>query len=179
MLSDAAPGTPWVAAMALVVSSQLLDANKRHTEAQEQLTRALSAMEVRRNALPFLGWSRRGTSVVNLLSTLPPSMTTEWSKWLLRSLDERDGGIFAVTGPTVVTPTEQASAPEGVDGPPLSPRERDVLYMLARGATYADIASNLDLSHNTVKRHVSSLYSKLGAQRRSDALAIARAKHLL
>lgn len=170
---------PPVAAMALVVGSQLLDANGRHAEAQEALVKALSATEVRRNALPFLGWSRRGTSVVNLLGTLPSSMTTVWSKWLLRRLDERSGGIFAVTGPSVVTPTEQASAPDGVDGPPLSPRERDVLYMLARGATYADIAANLDLSHNTVKRHVSSLYAKLGAQRRSDALAIARAKHLL
>ena len=51
--------------------------------------------------------------------------------------------------------------------------------MLARGATYADIARSLDLSENTVKRHVSSLYSKLGVRRRSDALAVARAKHLL
>ncbi len=165
--------------MALVVSSQLLDANGRRPEAQEALVRALSAMEVRRSALPFLGWSRRGTSVVSLLDTLPPSTTTVWAKWLLLHLAEREGGIFAVTGPSVATPAEQESQHLGVDGPPLSPRERDVLYMLARGATYADIARSLDLSENTVKRHVSSLYSKLGVRRRSDALAVARAKHFL
>ena len=170
---------PPVAAMALVVSSQLLDANGRRPEAQEALVRALSAMEVRRSALPFLGWSRRGTSVVSLLDTLPRSTTTVWAKWLLLHLAEREGGIFAVTGPSVATPAEQESQHLGVDGPPLSPRERDVLYMLARGATYADIARSLDLSENTVKRHVSSLYSKLGVRRRSDALAVARAKHFL
>jgi ATP/maltotriose-dependent transcriptional regulator MalT len=170
---------PPVAAMALVVSSQLLDANGRRSEAQEVLVRALSAMEVRRNALPFLGWSRRGTSVVSLLGSLPSSTMTVWAKWLLRHLGEGHGGIFAVTGPAVATPAEQASAINGVDGPPLSPRERDVLYLLARGATYADVASSLDLSENTVKRHVSSLYTKLGVRRRSDALAIARTKHLL
>ncbi|NUR07953.1 MAG: helix-turn-helix transcriptional regulator [Nocardioidaceae bacterium] len=63
--------------------------------------------------------------------------------------------------------------------PSLSPRERDVLHELARGATYADIASNLYVSENTVKTHVSSLYAKLAVSRRSDALAVARTMHLL
>jgi LuxR family transcriptional regulator, maltose regulon positive regulatory protein len=61
----------------------------------------------------------------------------------------------------------------------LSPRERDVIHELARGSTYADIASNLFLSENTVKTHVSSVYSKLAVNRRSDALAVARTLHLL
>ena len=56
----------------------------------------------------------------------------------------------------------------------LSPRERDVLYELARGSTYADIAANLFVSENTVKTHVSSLYGKLSVNRRSAALAAAR-----
>ena len=64
-------------------------------------------------------------------------------------------------------------------GPSLSPREREVLGELARGATYADIGSRLFLSPNTVKTHVSSLYAKLGVSRRSDALAVARAHHIL
>ena len=42
--------------------------------------------------------------------------------------------------------------------PTLSPREREVLNELARGATYADIAAHLFVSENTVKTHVSSLY---------------------
>ena len=63
--------------------------------------------------------------------------------------------------------------------PVLTPRERDVLRELARGATYADIAAQLYVSGNTVKTHVSSLYSKLAATRRSEALATARNLNLL
>jgi len=58
-------------------------------------------------------------------------------------------------------------------------RERDVLDRLARGASYADIAVDLVLSANTVKTHVTSLYAKLGATRRSEALATARTLDLL
>jgi DNA-binding NarL/FixJ family response regulator len=67
----------------------------------------------------------------------------------------------------------------GAVAPVLSPRERDVLYELARGSTYADIAANLFVSENTVKTHVSSLYGKLSVNRRSAALAAARSMHLL
>ena len=45
--------------------------------------------------------------------------------------------------------------------------------------TYADIAASLFVSENTVKTHVSSLYGKLGAARRSEALATARNLHLV
>jgi DNA-binding CsgD family transcriptional regulator len=77
------------------------------------------------------------------------------------------------------TPREQAHVPEGTMLVSLSPRERDVLHELARGATYADIAANLFLSENTVKTHVSSVYAKLAVNRRSDALAVARTLHLV
>jgi DNA-binding NarL/FixJ family response regulator len=64
-------------------------------------------------------------------------------------------------------------------GPALSPREREVLAELARGSTYADIAANLFVSENTVKTHVSGLYSKLAVSKRSEALAVARSHGLL
>ena len=70
-------------------------------------------------------------------------------------------------------------ASPGAIRPTLSPRERDVLYELARGSTYADIAANLFVSENTVKTHVSSLYGKLSVNRRSAALAAARGMNLL
>ena len=54
-----------------------------------------------------------------------------------------------------------------------------MLYELARGSTYADIAANLFVSENTVKTHVSSLYAKLAVNRRSAALAAARSMRLL
>jgi len=77
------------------------------------------------------------------------------------------------------TPRERETASDSVVRPLLSPREREVLGELARGATYADIAASLFVSENTVKTHVSSLYGKLAVSRRSEALAVARSLHLL
>ncbi|MBG6240097.1 DNA-binding NarL/FixJ family response regulator [Mycetocola sp. CAN_C7] len=52
----------------------------------------------------------------------------------------------------------------------LSAREDQVLQMLGRAMTNAAIAESLSIQVGTVKRHVSNLYSKLGATSRIDAL---------
>jgi len=54
-----------------------------------------------------------------------------------------------------------------------------VLFALAHGSSYADIAESLVITENTVKTHVSSLYAKLGVTRRSHALRAARAARLI
>jgi DNA-binding CsgD family transcriptional regulator len=54
----------------------------------------------------------------------------------------------------------------------LTPREREVLLLLAQGAPNKSIARELDISVHTAKFHVASLLAKLGARNRSDALAI-------
>ena len=61
----------------------------------------------------------------------------------------------------------------------LTARERDVLHELALGGSYADIAQVLYITENTVKTHLASLYRKLGATRRADALRTARQAGLL
>jgi DNA-binding NarL/FixJ family response regulator len=53
---------------------------------------------------------------------------------------------------------------------PLSPRERDVLNLLATGATNREIAVTLHLSPHTVKEHTSSLYRKLEVRNRAEAV---------
>jgi DNA-binding CsgD family transcriptional regulator len=55
----------------------------------------------------------------------------------------------------------------------LTPREREVLALLAAGASNKAIARTLDLSVHTVKFHVASLIDKLGAGGRLEAVAIA------
>jgi two-component system response regulator DesR len=57
-----------------------------------------------------------------------------------------------------------------VDGTPLSPREREVLDLIAGGSTNREIAAALHLSPHTIKEHTSSLYRKLGARNRADAV---------
>jgi pimeloyl-ACP methyl ester carboxylesterase/DNA-binding CsgD family transcriptional regulator len=55
----------------------------------------------------------------------------------------------------------------------LSPREREVLVVVARGMTNAEIAAALDLSEHTVKRHVANILTKLNLANRSAAAAFA------
>ena len=53
---------------------------------------------------------------------------------------------------------------------PLSPREREVLDLIAGGSTNREIAAALHLSHHTIKEHTSSLYRKLNAKNRAEAV---------
>jgi DNA-binding NarL/FixJ family response regulator len=57
------------------------------------------------------------------------------------------------------------------EGPatPLSDREREVLALIASGATNREIAERLYLSPHTVKEHASALYRKLGVKNRAEA----------
>jgi DNA-binding NarL/FixJ family response regulator len=55
-------------------------------------------------------------------------------------------------------------------GPRLSPREREVLGMLAQGLGVAAIAKQLFISESTTKTHISKIYEKLGATNRAQAL---------
>lgn len=58
-------------------------------------------------------------------------------------------------------------------------REYEVLEHLAKGQTNKEIARALELSPNTVKTHLSSLYEKLGARRRTQAIQIAKEHALI
>jgi len=55
----------------------------------------------------------------------------------------------------------------------LSPRERDVLKLIARGLSNSDIAERLFLSEGTVRNYVSSILAKLGVTDRTQAAVIA------
>jgi DNA-binding NarL/FixJ family response regulator len=61
-------------------------------------------------------------------------------------------------------------APVAAGGQRLTVREREVLERVAAGLTNAEIAADLKLSPNTVKEHASSMFRKLGARNRADAV---------
>jgi two-component system nitrate/nitrite response regulator NarL len=66
-----------------------------------------------------------------------------------------------------------------VPSPALSPRERQVLGLLAEGCDNAEIGRRLHLSSSTVKQHVSRLLEKLGAVNRVQAATYAIRSGLL
>ena len=58
-------------------------------------------------------------------------------------------------------------------GPQLSPREKEVLDLLAEGLGVAQISRRLFISDSTTKTHISKLYEKLGAGNRAQAIMAA------
>jgi two-component system response regulator DesR len=57
---------------------------------------------------------------------------------------------------------------------PLSQRELEVLRLAGRDALLADIACQAHLSHGTVRNHMTTIVTKLGAANRSEAYRSAR-----
>jgi pimeloyl-ACP methyl ester carboxylesterase/DNA-binding CsgD family transcriptional regulator len=55
----------------------------------------------------------------------------------------------------------------------LTPREIEVLRLIARGKTSSEISADLSLSIRTVGRHITNIYNKIGARTRADATAYA------
>ncbi len=56
----------------------------------------------------------------------------------------------------------------------LTPREREVLGLICKGLSDAEIATELELSRNTVRNHVATLYGKIGVNRRGAAVVWGR-----
>ena len=61
----------------------------------------------------------------------------------------------------------------------LSPRETEVLRLVANGLTDADVAERLHVSRRTVTTHLSSIYEKLGVSSRAAATRIGVERHLI
>jgi two-component system nitrate/nitrite response regulator NarL len=100
--------------------------------------------------------------------------------FLSKDADRADvcNAIIAVADGKVVIPpglqpglAEQIQARAGDDAPALSLREREVLALIADGASAPEIGRRLHLSTGTVKTHLQHLYEKLGVNDRAAAVA--------
>jgi DNA-binding NarL/FixJ family response regulator len=79
------------------------------------------------------------------------------------------GAILAAAHRDATPPVQPTAAGQ------LSDRERDVLALLASGATNREIAAELHLSAEAIKKHASAIYRKLGVRNRTEASQRARA----
>jgi DNA-binding NarL/FixJ family response regulator len=131
--------------------------------------------------------SQAGPPAVVLTNDDQPTWTPEALRCGVRALLPRDSSPAAIlaaldaaaSGMAVIDPHEleslfAAAAPvHAVEGPlaALTPRELEVLRMMADGAANKEIAWKLGISEHTVKFHVASILGKLDAGSRTEAVA--------
>ena len=86
----------------------------------------------------------------------------------------RDGSVVGVLALVASPPL-----PAEIKQVRLTPRQRDVLDLLAKGATTDQIATELHIARETVRNHIRAVLASLGAHSRVEAIAAARAAGLL
>ncbi len=121
----------------------------------------------------------RNTSTMAARGYLPQDANAEelvvTVRTVARGLTVIDPTLLAEVGAmTVVRTTSSAQGEE-----PLTPRETEVLQLLARGLPNKTIATQLSISEHTAKFHVSAVLSKLGAASRTEAVTLAARRGLL
>ena len=162
-------GTSYLAGRARLVAGELAELSGGHEEARRHLEDALdlfaAAAAPYEAALARLALSRTLTSLGRAEAAAAEAETA------------RDA--FAALGATrdMVLTTELSPTASGIAE--LSPREREVLTLVAQGLNDAEIAERLVLSPHTVHRHVANVRTKLRLPSRAAAVAYAARAKLL
>jgi DNA-binding NarL/FixJ family response regulator len=99
------------------------------------------------------------------------------------SPDQIVAAIYAAAAGLVTVPADAAStvllSEKEPEGEPLTPREIEVLEMVAEGLSNKQIAARLNISDHTAKFHVNSLLGKLDAATRAEAVTKGMRRGLL
>ncbi|WIM98413.1 LuxR C-terminal-related transcriptional regulator [Actinoplanes oblitus] len=162
LLARIREGTDRLSAVcAWLLTALAADAQGRGQRAADAMARALAGAEPEHIRRPFRRFDADRVLVL-----------AERQQWLTEPPGPAGEGVLAeITGEIPI-----------VGGPvagPLSEREIDVLQYLPTVLTAGEIAENLGISVNTVKAHMRSIYRKLGAGRRREAVVTARQLGLL
>ncbi|MFC7528669.1 LuxR C-terminal-related transcriptional regulator [Actinoplanes sp. GCM10030250] len=146
-----------------ILTALAADAQGRGARAGEALTRALADAESDLIRRPFRIFDAKRVLAL-----------AERRQWLteVRGGPISDRVLAEITGELPVIGAAHTAGP-------LSDRELEVLQYLPSVLTAAEIAQNLGISVNTVKAHMRSIYRKLGAGRRREAVVMARQLGLL
>jgi DNA-binding CsgD family transcriptional regulator len=112
-----------------------------------------------------------------LRSRLPDGMQIAGEAHSLREARTLDDSLapapvdaYLIAAPGPVLAMDDGGELEGSLVEPLTPRERQVLELVADGLPNRRIAERLDISDETVKFHLAAIFGKLGAVNRTDAV---------
>jgi len=101
-----------------------------------------------------------------------------WREYGSRDLSDRDRDILDVIRPHLVRRQELADLRARIGAAPaavgLTPREREILGLVAQGKTNAEVAAYLWVAPSTVKKHLENVYEKLDVSGRAAAVAYLR-----
>jgi LuxR family maltose regulon positive regulatory protein len=124
----------------------------------------------------FLLWQGKAVLTPLLRLARQHDLETELVASLLEKLGEP-----ATTPPAPVSAPLPAPSEVAIPGQPeaLTPREVEILGLLAEGCSNAAISERLVISPNTVKRHLAHLFEKLAVTSRTQALVVARSLGLV
>jgi DNA-binding NarL/FixJ family response regulator len=114
--------------------------------------------------LIVIGTSRQRREVRDRLETSPPDIVAEFESLAAA----RESGIQADALLLAPVPAENDDHLPTIES--LTPREIEVLELVAEGLANKAIAARLGISDQTVKFHVASIAGKLGAANRTDAV---------
>lgn len=94
-----------------------------------------------------------------------------------------DARASAISADVILMPPPRHQAEFGDDGGPIvesvTPRELEVLELVAMGLSNKGVADRLGISDQTVKFHLASIAGKLGAANRTDAVRLAVRRGLI
>jgi DNA-binding NarL/FixJ family response regulator len=134
----------------------------------------ISALADDRNVIEAIeagasGYLLKDSDPINVIDVITELLAgrSPISSTIARTLVRRLGGGHA-----------QAPAPK--DGEPaLTAREMDILWGIAKGFTYGELAERLEISKQTVPVHIKNIYRKLQANNRSEAVYEASRRGLI
>ena len=169
-IHDKGARTKLLAALEKTGSLDRVDVRMRKKDAEE-IDCAVSAdtVNIQNNPcylLVLMDVTERKRTELELVSAIEEVMKD--ASWFSRTLIEKLANVKHVSSPKLPS----------VSFTDLTARERDVLGLICEGLADKEIAARLKLAPNTVRNHVSTVYSKLDVHSRSEAIVWARERGL-
>jgi predicted ATPase/DNA-binding CsgD family transcriptional regulator len=165
-------GNEWIA-LGAVAGLASVALSLGQPERAARLLAAVAAMQERIGIARIAHWLHAERVTADVRARLSKEdLTDAWQSGAALSFTAARAEALSVADVAVAS-GGRSPAPHG-----LTPREREVLRLVARGHSDREIAEALFLSRRTAQTHVSNIFHKLGVGNRTEATAVAVREHL-